>query len=119
MAQPIILNYLFEHIGFSWAVCMFALAILLSSAIPFFVMRIQSEGAGGRSRFSLHHFKDLTFSTFVCTFTLIQAAAMVPIFFMPAYAVSLGIDKTMAFHLLAILNMAGLFGRFVPNFIAD
>ncbi|KAL5393061.1 hypothetical protein PMIN06_007585 [Paraphaeosphaeria minitans] len=25
----------------------------------------------------------------------------------------------MAFHLLAILNMAGLFGRFVPNFIAD
>ncbi|KAL5443635.1 hypothetical protein PMIN05_003628 [Paraphaeosphaeria minitans] len=100
IAQPIILKYLFEHIGFSWAVRMFALSIQLSSTLPFFIMRLQSEGVEGRSRFGFHHFKDLTYTTF-------------------EYALNLGIDETMAFHLLAILNMAGLFGRFVPNFIAD
>ncbi|KAF2448835.1 MFS general substrate transporter [Karstenula rhodostoma CBS 690.94] len=119
IVQPIILKYLFEHIGFSWAVRMLALTILFSSTIPFFVMRLQSEGAEVESRFGLHHFKDLTYSTFVCTFTLIQAAAMAPLFFVQEYALSLGIDETMAFHLLAILNIAGLFGRCVPNFIAD
>ncbi|KAF1967297.1 MFS general substrate transporter [Bimuria novae-zelandiae CBS 107.79] len=119
IAQLLILKYLFETIGFPWVIRMLALAVLLSSAFPFFVMRLQSEGAEGRSRFSLNYFKDLTYSTFVCTFTLIQAAAMVPNFFIQEYALSLGIDETMAFHLLAVLNLAGLFGRFIPNFIAD
>lgn len=98
---------------------MFALTILMSSTFPLFVMRLQSEGAEGRSRFSFRHFNDLKYSTFVFTFTLIQAATMVPVFFIQEYALSLGIDETSAFRLLAILNVAGLFGRFVPNFIAD
>lgn len=82
-------------------------------------MRLQSEGTEGRSSFSFHHFRELTYSTFVCTFTLIQAAVMVPTFFIQEYVLSLGIDETSSFHLLALINIAGLAGRFAPNFVAD
>ncbi|KAF2646559.1 MFS general substrate transporter [Massarina eburnea CBS 473.64] len=116
---PIVLRYLFTKVGFPWAVRFLVLFILATNAIPMIAMRLQSEGKEGGSKLSLHHFKDPTYSVFVATFTLLTASVTVPFFFIPEYALKLGIEETMAFNLLAVMNAANLFGRLVPSFVAD
>jgi MFS family permease len=110
---------LFLSIGFSWAIRIFALVILATNAVAFGLMRLQLQYGSKGSKFGLHHFKDLPYSAFVCAFTLFVASSFVPFFFIQDYAISLGVEKDMAFNLLSIMNAANIFGRFIPNFIAD
>ena len=110
---------LFIRIGFAWAVRAFALVILLTNLIAFAVMRLQRQNGSKGSGFGFHHFKDLPYSAFVCAFTLFVASSFVPFFFIQEYAIALGVSKDMAFNLLSIMNAANVFGRFVPNYIAD
>ncbi|SPO02032.1 related to monocarboxylate transporter [Cephalotrichum gorgonifer] len=42
-----------------------------------------------------------------------------PLFFIPAYAVSTGVDPTLASYLVAILNAGSTFGRIIPGILAD
>ncbi|KAF1848111.1 MFS general substrate transporter [Cucurbitaria berberidis CBS 394.84] len=110
---------LFISVGFSWAVRIFALIVLATNAIAFTVMKLQFQYGSKGSKFSLHHFKDLPYSVFVVAFTLFVASSFVPFFFIQEYALQLGVSKDMAFNLLSIMNAANIFGRFVPNYIAD
>ncbi|KAF3039055.1 hypothetical protein E8E12_009110 [Didymella heteroderae] len=110
---------LFIRIGFAWTVRAFALVILLTNLIAFAVMRLQRQHGSKGSDFGLHHFKDLPYSAFVFAFALFVASSFVPFFFVQEYAIGLGLSKDMAFNLLSIMNAANIFGRFVPNYIAD
>ena len=47
------------------------------------------------------------------------SSVYVPFFCIQSYAVKLEIDEGMAFYLLAITNVASLFGRLFPNWLAD
>jgi MFS family permease len=119
IAYTLAMRSLFLSVGFSWAVRIFALVILATNAVAFGVMKLQLQYGSKGSKLGLHHFKDLPYSAFVCAFTLFVASSFVPFFFIQEYAISLGVDKDLAFNLLSIMNAANIFGRFVPNFIAD
>lgn len=110
---------LFVSVGFGWAVRAFALIILGSNIIAFAVMRLQLQYGSKGGAFSLHHFKDLPYTAFVFAFTLFVASSFVPFFFIQEYALQLGVSTDTAFNLLSIMNAANVFGRFIPNFIAD
>lgn len=47
------------------------------------------------------------------------SSVYVPFFCIQSYAVKLQIDEGMAFYILAITNVASLFGRLFPNWLAD
>lgn len=113
------LRSLFLSVGFAWAVRIFALIILITNLVAFFVMRLQLQYGSKGSSFGFHHFKDVPYTVFVIAFTLFVASSFVPFFFIQEYAIKLGVSKDMAFNLLSIMNAANIFGRFVPNFIAD
>jgi MFS family permease len=110
---------LFIRIGFAWTVRAFALVILVSNIVAFVVMRLQHQYGSKGSDLGFHHFKDLPYTAFVCAFALFVASSFVPFFFIQEYAIGLGVSKDMAFNLLSIMNAANIFGRFVPNYIAD
>ncbi|KAF3054188.1 hypothetical protein E8E11_012003 [Didymella keratinophila] len=110
---------LFIRIGLAWTVRAFALIILLTNLVAFAVMRLQHQYGSKGSKFGFHRFKDLPYSAFVCAFALFVASSFVPFFFIQEYAIGLGVSKDMTFNLLSIMNAANIFGRFVPNYIAD
>ncbi|KAF1948279.1 MFS general substrate transporter [Byssothecium circinans] len=116
---PIVLRYLFSKIGFPWAVRSLAVFILATNTISMIFMCLQSEGSPEGSRFTVSHLKDPAYSAFVGTFTLLMASVVVPFFFIPEYALQLGISEAMAFNLLVAMNAANLLGRFIPNILAD
>ncbi|CAG5159745.1 uncharacterized protein ALTATR162_LOCUS5665 [Alternaria atra] len=119
IAYTLSMRSLFLSVGFAWAVRIFALIILVTNVIAFAVMRLQLQYGSKGSSFGFHHFKDLPYTVFVIAFTLFVASSFVPFFFIQEYAIKLGVSKDMAFNLLSIMNAANIFGRFVPNFIAD
>jgi MFS family permease len=119
IAYSLSMRSLFLSIGFAWAVRIFGLIILLTNIIAFAVMRLQLQYGSKGSSFGFHHFKDLPYTVFVIAFTLFVASSFAPFFFVQSYAVQLGVSKDMAFNLLSIMNAANIFGRFLPNFIAD
>jgi MFS family permease len=119
IAYTLSMRALFVSVGFGWAVRVFALIILATNAIAFSVMRLQQQHGGKDSVFGFHHFKDLPYTVFVLAFTLFVASSFAPFFFIQDYAIKLGVSKDMGFNLLSIMNTANVFGRFVPNFIAD
>ena len=47
------------------------------------------------------------------------ASVYLPFFYIQDYALRLGINEDMAFYLLSIMNAASLFGRLMPNWLAD
>jgi MFS family permease len=119
IAYTLSMRSLFTRVGFAWAVRVLALVILLTNGMAFAVMRLQSRKDAKVSNFGFHHFKDLPYTVFVGAFTLFVASSFVPFFFIQEYALQLGISKDMAFNLLSIMHAANIFGRFVPNFVAD
>ncbi|CAE6526141.1 unnamed protein product, partial [Rhizoctonia solani] len=50
---------------------------------------------------------------------LVMMGLFLPIFYIQLFAIVHGIDETLAFYSLAILNAASIFGRTIPNFVAD
>jgi MFS family permease len=119
IAYTLSMRALFTSVGFAWAVRIFAAIVLATNVGAFAVMRMQQQYGSKGSKFGLHHFKDLPYTVFVVAFTLFVASSFVPFFFVQEYALQLGISKDMAFNLLSIMNAANVFGRFVPNYIAD
>ncbi|PZC93583.1 AraJ, Arabinose efflux permease [Pyrenophora tritici-repentis] len=119
IAYTLSMRSLFTSVGFAWAVRIFAAIILLTNAVAFVVMRLQLQYGSKGSSFGFHHFKDLPYAVFVVAFTLFVASTFVPFFFIQEYAIKLSVEKDMAFNLLSIMNAANIFGRFVPNFVAD
>jgi MFS family permease len=119
IAYTLSMRSLFTSVGFAWAVRIFALIILVTNIVAFAVVRLQRQYGSKGSNFGFHHFKDLPYTVFVGAFTLFVASSFVPFFFIQEYALQLGVSKDMAFNLLSIMNAANIFGRFVPNFIAD
>lgn len=119
IAYTLSMRSLFVSVGFAWAVRIFAMVVLGTNIVAFAVMRLQLQYGSKGSDFGFHHFKDLPYAVFVGAFTLFVASSFVPFFFIQEYALQLGVEKEMAFNLLSIMNAANVFGRFVPNYVAD
>ncbi|KAL5117365.1 hypothetical protein ACEQ8H_004681 [Pleosporales sp. CAS-2024a] len=119
VAYTLSMRSLFTSLGFAWATRIFALMMLVTNVMALAVMRLQLQNGSKGSSFCFHHFTDLPYTVFVGAFALLVASSLVPFLFMQEYALQLGVSKNKAFNLLSIMNAANVFGRFMPNFLAD
>ncbi|XXG97500.1 hypothetical protein Hte_003804 [Hypoxylon texense] len=64
-------------------------------------------------------FKEPKFVLLTLALAFMLLGAFTPLFYIPTYAVSKGMDVTLASYLLAIVNAASTFGRVIPGILAD
>ncbi|KAL5340201.1 major facilitator superfamily domain-containing protein [Aspergillus crustosus] len=64
-------------------------------------------------------FKQPRFILIIVAFFFMILGMFTPLFFIPTYAVSRGMDATLASYLIAIVNGASTFGRIIPGILAD
>ncbi|KAL4973645.1 major facilitator superfamily domain-containing protein [Aspergillus desertorum] len=64
-------------------------------------------------------FKSTLFLLLTLAMFFMMLGMFSPIFFIPTYAVSRGMDATLASYLSAILNGTSTFGRIIPGILAD
>ncbi|EJD00211.1 MFS general substrate transporter [Fomitiporia mediterranea MF3/22] len=124
IAFSIMLNYFLNgRVGFAWGVRIAAF-ITLGCCVLGIMLMVEpprpprpANQANKTSRAS--GLWDLPYVMIMWGAFLASLATYFPIFYVQLFAVLHGIDQTLAFYSVAILNASCIFGRIVPNYLAD
>ena len=117
---PIVFRELEVKVGFGWATRVIAFIALATLAIPLIVLRPRIKPAKKRSLLELSAFREAPYSLFSTSLFFIFIGLYIPFFYVPTYSQeSLHAADEISFYLLAILNAASIFGRIIPNIMAD
>lgn len=91
-------------------------------AISLTVMKVRIRPPQKRQLLQLSAFTEAPFTLFSFAGFFGYMGLYIPFFYIQSYAIDspdTKIDPSFAFYLLIILNAASLFGRIIPNFLAD
>lgn len=117
---PIIFTSLEPRIGFAWTTRVVAFIVLGTLTVSVAVMRVRMLPSQTRRLVQPEAFKELPYTLFSVAEFFGFMGLYIPFFYVQFYAIEhnlMSADK--AFYLLAVLNAASVFGRIIPNFIAD
>ncbi|KAI2783948.1 MFS general substrate transporter [Daldinia loculata] len=105
-------------LGFGWSVRIigFVTIPLLGFACVAITSRLPPRTT---TFFVWQAFKETRFILLTIALFFMLLGTFVPLFYIPTYAVSRGMDPTLASYLLAIINAASTFGRVIPGILAD
>lgn len=119
---PLMLESLFERIGFAWAtravaliclVCFTVSCLLVSSRLP--MKPFSRENILP----DLRIFQEPRFLLTTLSVFFIEWGLFIPITYISSYALSHGISTKLSYQLLAVLNAGSFFGRLLPGYLAD
>ncbi|KAK0515033.1 hypothetical protein JMJ35_002412 [Cladonia borealis] len=119
---PIVFHQLLPRVGFGWATRTLAFIMLATLTVPLTVMKVRVKPTQKRQLLQLSAFKELPFTFFSIAEFLGFMGLYVPFFYIQSYAIRsphTHVEPSIAFYLLVILNVGSLFGRVIPNFLAD
>lgn len=107
-----------NDLGFGWSVRI--IGFILIPLLAFSCVTVKARLPPQKSQFFIPSaFKDGLYSLIVIALFFMLIGMFVPLFYISTYAVSRGIDATLASYLVAILNAASTFGRIIPGVLAD
>jgi MFS family permease len=117
---PIVFHRLQPTIGFPWATRVIGFIALFGLAIANLTLRVRTVPDSRRKFLDLPAFKEPPYVLFVLGSFLGFMGLYVVFFYVQTYAIQTNItNDNMAFYLLSVLNAGSVFGRIIPNFIAD
>ncbi|KAH7213374.1 major facilitator superfamily domain-containing protein [Fusarium redolens] len=107
-----------SSLGFGWSIRImgFVMIPLMSFSCVAIRPRLPSRKT---SFFLITPFKDPLYLLVIGSLFFLFIGMFAPLFFIPTYAVSRGVNPTLASYLLAITNAASTFGRIIPGVLAD
>ena len=117
---PIVLSKLLNDssLGFGWSVRITGFIML--PFLLFACVAIEARLPPRATAFLLPRaFLQARFSLLVAATFLMTMGMWTPLFYIPSFAVSQGMEATLASYMLAILNASSFFGRVVPGVLAD
>ncbi|KAI1210769.1 MFS general substrate transporter [Annulohypoxylon truncatum] len=107
-----------SSIGFGWSVRI--IGFITIPLLGFACIAITSRLPPRTTTFFLWRaFKEPRFLLLTLALFFMLLGAFTPLFYIPTYAVSRGIEPTLASYLLAIINASSTFGRVIPGVLAD
>ena len=117
---PIVLYRLIGDIGFGWAVRVVGFIALGTLLVPISVMQLRVKPPKVRAMFDVASFTDIPYISFVFTTLVAYMGLFVVFYYLSYYAEARHItDTALAFYLVPIFNAASMFGRSLPNMMAD
>ncbi|KAH9841219.1 Major Facilitator Superfamily [Teratosphaeria destructans] len=117
---PIMFYKLLGEVGFGWAVRILGFTALATLIVPLLCMQMRVKPPKARALFDMTAFTDLPYMVLVLACAIGFIALYVGIFYFSYFGESTGItDASLSFYLIPILNAGSVFGRTVPNYLAD
>lgn len=105
-------------IGFGWSVRI--IGFIMIPMLLFAIFTVKARLPPKKSTIFIGAaFKQTNYTLIVLGLLLLFLGVFTPLFYIPTYAVSRGMDPTLASYLLAIINAASIFGRVIPGILAD
>jgi MFS family permease len=107
-----------SSLGFEWSVRVIGFVII--PLMAFSCVVIKSRLPPRTTTFFIGAaFKEARNILLIVSLFFMFLGMFTPLFFIPTYAVTRGMDATLASYLLAIVNTASTFGRIIPGVLAD
>ncbi|KAE9363169.1 monocarboxylate permease-like protein, partial [Stipitochalara longipes BDJ] len=107
-----------SSLGFGWSVRV--IGFLICPFMAFACVTIKAHLPPRTTTFWIPAaYKDKIFGLLIISLFLMFVGMFTPLFFLPTYAVTRGMNQTLAGYLLAIINGASTFGRIIPGVLAD
>ena len=117
---PIILRNVLYKVGFGWGVRISAFIMLPLLAAACLTIRLPHDQANlPKPKPDLTIVKNFTLIILAMGLFFIFLGLFSPFFYMTTYTVALGLDASMAFYMVSIINATSSFGRILPGFFAD
>ncbi|RAK82803.1 MCT family MFS transporter [Aspergillus fijiensis CBS 313.89] len=107
-----------SSLGFGWSVRVMGFVVIPLMAFACTVVKPRLPPRT-TSFFIPEAFTQARFDLIIAAFFFMFIGLFTPLFYLPTYAVTRGMDATLASYLLAILNAASTFGRIIPGILAD
>lgn len=107
-------------IGFGWSIRIIALlsACLLTAACFLLRTRLpRNKKAGAAIDFKA--LTDIHYALTTAAVFLVEFAVFIPITYISSYALDTGMNKTLAYAIIPLLNLGAIPGRFLPGLVAD
>ncbi|RBA14226.1 hypothetical protein BFJ72_g10335 [Fusarium proliferatum] len=107
-----------SSLGFGWSIRI--MGFVMIPLMSFSCMAVRPRLPSRKTSFFLvEPFKDPLYLLVIGSLFFLFIGMFAPLFFIPTYAVSRGVNPTLASYLLAITNAASTFGRIIPGVLAD
>ncbi|KAH6671281.1 MFS monocarboxylate transporter [Halenospora varia] len=123
IVYPIIFQALLSRFGFPWAVRIVGFVVLVTLGIACVFIRPRSDLPAKKKMplLELHAFKELAYSSLVLGLALSFMGVYIVYYYVESRVAAAGVDlKGLNPHyLVSFLNVGGIFGRVVPNYLAD
>lgn len=117
---PLMLESLFDRVGWGWAVRTLGLLCLLLCAAANLLIRSRLPPAMNASaRPDLRIFANRAFLLTTVGMFLLEFALFIPITYVSSYARAQGFSQALSFQILPILNAASALGRALPGYWGD
>lgn len=107
-----------SSLGFGWSVRIIGFMILPFMAIACIGVRPRLPPRDTQF-WLLSAYNEPRYVILIAALFLMFFGMFTPFFYLPSYAISQGMDATLAGYLLSILNAASTFGRIIPGVLAD
>ncbi|CAF3597018.1 hypothetical protein HG531_012179 [Fusarium graminearum] len=107
-----------SSLSFGWSIRI--MGFVMIPLMSFSCITVRSRLPGRKTSFFLPEaFKNPLFLLVISSLFFLFIGMFAPLFFIPTYAVSRGVNPTLASYFLAITNAASTFGRVIPGVLAD
>lgn len=117
---PIVLYRLLDTLGFGWSIRIIGFIALGTLLIPIATMRMRVKPPKPRKLLELSAFSDWTWDLFTVATLIGFVGLAIVLFYVSFFGADLKIaDTNLAFYIVPIFNAASIFGRILPNALAD
>ncbi|KAL4789505.1 major facilitator superfamily domain-containing protein [Aspergillus venezuelensis] len=117
---PVIVMFAAPKIGFGWSLRIIAFLSVVLLAIACVLMRIRQPPPAGKSAaIDFKALKDPKYATTTAAVFLVEFAVFIPITYVSSFALHVGVDETISYALIPLLNAGAIPGRFLPGLVAD
>jgi MFS family permease len=119
VVYPIMVRQLIDKVGFPWATRIVAFTIFAGSAVPCVLLKSRLPPRKSGPPIDYPSLRDKTFIFYTTGTFLGFIGIYIPVFFIQSFSLQIGVDANLAFYVTSILNAGSIFGRILPNFLAD
>ena len=120
LIYPIVFHRLQQQVGFEWATRTLGFIAFATIGFSVFVMKPRITPKGRRALTDFKAFREAPYTLFCVAMVFGFIGLYGPLYYIGAYAIDKGItDRNLGFYLLPIINAASIFGRIIPNMLAD
>ena len=116
--MAVVLQKLIDRVGISWTLYIFGLLVLSTGLPAAWLIRERAPSTHGRV-LDFDMFRNLPFAFMSLAGAIVNFALLVPPFFLPLLARSLGLSATTGAGLVAGFNACSAVGHFVSGYTCD